>query len=324
MDLRQLRYFAAVLEEGSFTRAARRENVSQPSLSVQVAELEAALNVRLFERHARGVAPTSAGKRLHARAVAILRMVDETVQEIAVPTGTISGAVRVGLPQLLSRSVLTPLLTGFTAAFPAVDVQLVESYSGTLTAMVMGQELDFAVVTRPPEPLPLRLERFFHARFVLASGPALGLAPFAPVDLRRMPPLKLVVPSGTHSTRTLINELLRMQDVAVARLMEIDGLLGTLDLVSFSDWVSIVPLVAIADEVRLSRVTYSPIVGETLGIDYYAAHVVSRALSLPARRFYDMLRTELARVVGESEKMFAVTPGSGSAARRSAGGSRSR
>jgi DNA-binding transcriptional LysR family regulator len=304
MDLRQLRYFVAVHEEGSFTRAARRENVSQPSLSVQVAELEAALNVRLFDRHPRGTAPTSAGKRLYDRAIRILRLVGETVQEIAQPAGAISGAVRVGLPQLLSRSVLTPLLTGFAASFPAVDVQLVESYSGTLTGMVMAHELDFAVVTRPPEPLPLRLERFFHARFVLATGPAHGLRPFAPVDLRQLPPLKLVVPSATHSTRTLIDDLLRMQDVPVARLMEIDGLLGTLDLVSGSDWVSIVPLVAIEDEVRLSRVTYSPIVGERLGIDYYAAHVVSAALTLPAQRFHAMLRTELARVVAESELLF--------------------
>ncbi len=304
MDLRQLRYFVAVYEEGSFTGAARRENVSQPSLSVQMADLEATLNVALFDRHARGVAPTTAGKRLYNRCITILRTVNETVQELTEPVGTLSGRVRVGLPQLLSRSVLTPLLTKFTTAFPAVDVQLVESYSGTLTTMVMAQELDFAVVTRPPDPLPLRLERLFHARFVLASGPAHGLTPFEPCDLRRITPLKLVVPSSTHSTRGLINDLLRMQDISVSRLMEIDGLLGTLDLVSNSDWVSIVPLVAIIDEVRLSQVTYTPIIGEELGIDYFAAHIVSTSLTIPAQRFLGILRTELAAVAAASETIF--------------------
>ena len=78
MDLRQLEQFVAVYEEGSFSRAARRENCTQPGLSVQIRNLEEQLGVELFTRTARGVDPTVAGKRFYTKSLAILNAVEDT------------------------------------------------------------------------------------------------------------------------------------------------------------------------------------------------------------------------------------------------------
>lgn len=82
MDLKQLEYFLAVFEEGSFSKPAARINSTQPSISVQIAALEQALNAKLFERHARGIKPTTAGKKLHQHAIRIRHDVNHAANEI--------------------------------------------------------------------------------------------------------------------------------------------------------------------------------------------------------------------------------------------------
>ena len=72
MELRQLRYFVAVARQGNFNRAARQLNIAQPALSRQVQQLEEALGIQLFDRHARGAALTSGGQRLLVRAERLL------------------------------------------------------------------------------------------------------------------------------------------------------------------------------------------------------------------------------------------------------------
>src|SRR4029079_13639663 len=97
MELRHLRYFVAIAEEGSFTRAAERLWVAQPGLSTQVRRLESELGVRLLERHSRGVDLTGAGELFLERARAVLAAAD-----VALSTGRdlgegLVGSVRVGI-----------------------------------------------------------------------------------------------------------------------------------------------------------------------------------------------------------------------------------
>src|SRR5262249_22280989 len=145
MDLRHLRYFVAIAEEGSFTRAAERLWIAQPGLSTQIRRLESELGIRLFERHTRGVELTDAGQLFLERARAAL-----AAAEIARSTGEdlgtgLVGTIRLGIATEARTPLVTDLLAGFAGDRPAVEITVFESYSGTLLRDLRDGRLDAVV-----------------------------------------------------------------------------------------------------------------------------------------------------------------------------------
>src|SRR5690348_6641897 len=132
LNVRQLRAFVGVYEEGSFSKAARRLNATQSGLSMQNQSLEQQVGLTLFERSPRGVTPTFAGRRLYELALGVLRRLDEVDAEIRVLSSGVSGDIRIGLMPTFTRGVLAPALAGFLAEYPKVRVSVVEAYSAAL------------------------------------------------------------------------------------------------------------------------------------------------------------------------------------------------
>src|SRR4051812_18807131 len=110
VSLRQLQYVAAVAEERSFRRAAERCHVSQPSLSAQLAALEEALGVRLFERDRRGVLPTRAGEELLERARRVLVEADDLVEAARRLGDPLAGLLRIGVIPTISPYLLPEIV----------------------------------------------------------------------------------------------------------------------------------------------------------------------------------------------------------------------
>src|SRR5262245_50157298 len=146
LDLRQIQYFLCLYEEGSFTRAARRLNVVQPALSMQIGRLERRLGIKLFERTSRGVAATPAGDstyRLYQPILLDLRNASQLMMELS---GKVSGKIAVGIIPSVTNAVLADVLSRFGATFPDVDIRIDEAYSGILIDWVVAGDLDIAVV----------------------------------------------------------------------------------------------------------------------------------------------------------------------------------
>ena len=101
MNLRQLKYFVGVIEAGNMTRAAEQLHVAQTALGMHIRQLEEDLGVALLVRHSRGVEPTKAGSLLHARAIAILKLVEETRNEVKSCERENSEAIRLGITPAL-------------------------------------------------------------------------------------------------------------------------------------------------------------------------------------------------------------------------------
>ena len=101
MNLRQLRYFVSVVEAGNMTRAADQLHVAQTALGMQIRQIEEDLGVALLVRHSRGVEPTKAGSMLHARALTILKLVEETRKEVSACERDESEAIRLGITPAL-------------------------------------------------------------------------------------------------------------------------------------------------------------------------------------------------------------------------------
>jgi DNA-binding transcriptional LysR family regulator len=132
MELRHLRYFVAIAEERSFTRAAERLWVAQPGLSTQVRRLETELGVRLFERHTRGVDLTQAGELFLDRARAALAAADAASSTGSDLRGGVAGTLRVGIATPTRWSGTAALLERFAQERDGVELTVLEAYGGTL------------------------------------------------------------------------------------------------------------------------------------------------------------------------------------------------
>ena len=145
MELRHLRYFVAIAEEHSISRAAERLWVAQPGLSAQIRGLEKELGVKLFERHARGVELTNSGEILVERARVALAAADEVRAVGGDLASGLVGAIRLGIATVPEYDLVPSLLEHFAATRPDVEVTTVESFGGTLLRDLRDGRLDAMV-----------------------------------------------------------------------------------------------------------------------------------------------------------------------------------
>ena len=201
IPLRQIRAVIAVCEEGSFTRAAARENATQSGISQHVSALEASLGVKLFERTPGGVRPTPAGLRYYKSCVAAVGALEHAAEEARSFVGQVTGDLRIGLMPTFTRAVVAPVLEDFVPRCPEVRLHIVEGYSAMLTQMVLDDELDFAVVPAFEGAIGLQSRLLVRDREMLISGPRSPFAPLAPLRLSNCKPLKLVIPGPGNIRR---------------------------------------------------------------------------------------------------------------------------
>lgn len=149
MQIHQLRYFCAVARVRSFTRAAQRERLAQPSLSQQVRKLEDELGTKLFDRLGRSVRLTSFGEIFLPRAQAILRQVADAKQEIEDMAGVERGRLVVGAIPTVAPYLLPECLANFGRKFPQIQVSVVEELTADLLQRIQDGVIDLAVLVLP-------------------------------------------------------------------------------------------------------------------------------------------------------------------------------
>ncbi len=144
--LRQLQYFVAVAEHGSVSHAAQALSISQSAVTEAVKDLEADLGVRLFDRHARGLAITHKGHQFLRHAAAILAGVSSARRALADEAEAVTGRLDLGVTSLTAGYVLSDLLARFRRANPGVEVGAIEESGEYLEHLLIGGELDVAVM----------------------------------------------------------------------------------------------------------------------------------------------------------------------------------
>ncbi|MFZ6638471.1 LysR substrate-binding domain-containing protein [Undibacterium sp. TC4M20W] len=146
MELRQLRYFVAIVDHGSLSRAARVLHIVQPALTQQLQQLEEELGATLLHRSAQGMQATDAGKIFYEHALAILKQVSDARSAVAQSTDKPSGTVALGIPQSASGALAFPLLKAVRAAYPDIVFQLTEELTGNLTEQLRSGRLNLAIL----------------------------------------------------------------------------------------------------------------------------------------------------------------------------------
>lgn len=144
--LKQIRYFVSVAEFGSVSRASVELSISQSAVTEAVKELEARLGVKLFDRHHRGLETTHHGHIFLRHAKSILADVANAEKSLSAAADTVQGALNIGVTTLTAGYVLSDILSRFRRAWPSVEVSAIEDTAEYLEHLLIGGELDVAVM----------------------------------------------------------------------------------------------------------------------------------------------------------------------------------
>jgi DNA-binding transcriptional LysR family regulator len=181
MELRHLRYFVAIAEERSFTRAAERLWVAQPGLSTQMRRLEAELGVKLFERHTRGVDLTPAGELFLERARVAVAAADTAGATGRDLEAGVVGSIRLGIASGAQWRPASELLRRFNRERPGVELAVLEAYGGTLWRDLRDGRLDALLAPTGHASADLRTFELGSEPWVVLIGAGHRLAGIGPV-----------------------------------------------------------------------------------------------------------------------------------------------
>jgi len=257
MDLRQLRYFVAIVEQGSFSKAAVALNIAQPALSLHVRNMEADLGTSLLFRSPQGVVPTEAGEILVRHARTIIDQFSIADEEIRGHQSEPAGEVRLGLPGTISQIVSVPLIIAARARFPKVKLRIAEAMSGFVLEWIRDARVDLAVLYTPIEDRALRSDSILTEDLWLLgpTTPMQGVKPplQAAVAYRQVSQLPLILPSISHGLRELLDAEATRQKLTLNTVIEVDSYANIKELVEAGMGYSILPYNAIAREVQDGR-----------------------------------------------------------------------
>jgi DNA-binding transcriptional LysR family regulator len=297
MDIRALRYFAAVAETGHMTRAAEQLGIQQPPLSQQIKSLERELGVLLFRRHPRGVALTDAGRLFQAEALRMLQDMDAMKQRMArVATGQ-AGMLAVGFTSSAAAHRFMPeALRAFRRAYPSVELQLREDNAAELTEALAAGRLHCGLLRVPvarPEGLvfetllrePVWVAMPSDHRFALGRNKASRALPLARLCEEG---IILVRRPGAPGLYADLLALCHAKGLRPRVVAEVDRMMTNLNLVAAGVGLSVVP--ASMTGVHAHAIAYARLAdGGQLDAPLT---LVSRADedNLPARHFAALLR----------------------------------
>ena len=187
MELRHLRYFVAVAEGENVSRAALKLHVSQPGISRQIQDLEDEIGFQLFERSAKSLKLTAAGKVFLAEATSVLQHADDAVKKARAVSGGTNGEIHVGYAPSLTVQILPPMLRTFQREFPHVRVTLHDLSSEEILAQLGNKKLQVALTVRPPAKMLRGLSFKEIARYamVVAVAPSHPLAKLKAITLKQ-------------------------------------------------------------------------------------------------------------------------------------------
>jgi LysR family hydrogen peroxide-inducible transcriptional activator len=249
ITLRQLRYFVAVARHRHFGRAAQECAVSQPALSVQIRELEAALGAPVLARERSGVTLTDLGREVERRARVILAETRDLVDVARHGADVLAGPLRLGVIPSIAPYVLPDFLPRLHADYPGLDLVLREAQTRHLVDALDEGSLDVALLSLPVEAPRLDSLRLFEECFLLLSPAArpVGSEPRQPMDI---PGDDLLLLEDGHCMRDQTLTYCRTPDTALRRRYGATSLATIVQMVANGHGCTLLPEMSVAVELR--------------------------------------------------------------------------
>ncbi len=300
VDLRQLRYFVAIAECGSFSKAAQRLHIAQPALSQHVRNMETDLGVELLFRTPQGVRPTEAGDTLLRHARIMLGQMEVAREAVRGQQSEPEGEVRFGLPGTISQMLCVPLITAARRRYPKVKLRVAEAMSGFVLDWLREGKIDLGVLYRTVT------DKGLEARHILSEdlcllGPVAPMGaphpPKGPVPFSVVAGLTLILPSPGHGLRDLVEERAAGEGVRLSTVIDLDTYGQIKLLVEGGLGYAILPTAAVQQEVADQRLVTWPLGVPVLTRDLHVVRPSDRPLSHAVRVIEDLARTTLIDLV---------------------------
>ncbi len=303
INLHQLKIFHTVARTGSFSRAAAELLISQPSVSIQVGELERQFGIELFEQAGKTVRLTEAGRILDDYAGRILALIEETRRAIDEVKGLRRGRIVIGATPTPGTYLVPPLLGRLKAQYPHLEVALRIAGHRQVQEMVLQDELHLGVVawkiTFPDlEAVPLLTDEM-----VLVVAPSHRFAALPAVDIAELSGEPFILREHGSGNREVIDDALHRAGVHIRPALTLEGAEMVKHAVAADLGVSILSRIAVDLEVAAGRLRIVPIRGLR----------IERAISLVYRKDRRLPRVALAFI-----EMAAPRPASGAPAEQGA------
>ncbi|SEF31287.1 LysR family transcriptional regulator [Variovorax sp. NFACC27] len=316
MDLRALRYFIAVLEAGSLSRAAASLYVAQPALTAQIKKLESELGAQLFERSHVGVTPTSAGTALYHDARRLLSDAAALKERFQRPSAGLEGSVTLAIPSLLSSLLLGPVLKQLRQRHPLVRVFVLDDLSLMVKKTMLERRAEVGIMVDTPALEgtvcePLARESIFLCGFDVdgIAAPLLKRRRATPkaghrhrdeITFARAARLPLVLQSRRFSIRQAVEQAASEQGIELNVAYEHDSARVIRSLYQAGAGFTFTPACALEDSPRAdphwvcARVTQPQLLRS-----YTLATLANRPADPVVQALIDVLREEIARMAGD-------------------------
>lgn len=252
MDIKQMEYFLCLVQEGNVTRAARRLNIVQPALSMQIAKLETFFGKKLFYRSAHGVALTPAGERLAELGSGLIQKAENLKQEMDRLDGTISGRVSIGMITSAAQSTLAASSAKIAARYPNIQLLVCEGYTDTLLDWVNAGQLDIAIINMPPAKIALPVHHIVEEGMMFAQQPS-GTPPPENFSFRSLRDMDIVIPSRRHGLRRILDAMAAKVEITLKPRLEIDTLSAICEVVATTELVTVLPGIALHPSLNANR-----------------------------------------------------------------------
>lgn len=248
MDIRQLKYFMAIAEEGQISRAAKRLHIAQPPLSLQLKLLEQDLGVQLIERNTKSLRLTKAGHALYQRAEQIMGLVNTTVKEIREFDEGLRGTLAIGSPPGIGHLYMPPRIADFHAKYPEVNFQWREGNTYRVLELLNLHVIEVGIVRLPVDENVYDLIPLLTEPWVAVTKKMEGVKQAKRITLPELArqPLLLMHRQQGILCHDMVWDELRAAGVTPTVFCESDNVMALLTLVELGMGAAIVPRSAAA------------------------------------------------------------------------------
>ena len=291
MEIHQLTYFVAVAETGSFSRAAERCNIAQPSLSQQIQKLEQELGEPLFDRLTRRVVLTDAGRSLLPRATTILAELQDIKHSMSQETDSSRGMLSVGFIPTMAPFVLPKVIQRFSKEFPQARLAVHEDLTESLVRELVDGKLDVGITSAPIHNKLIRTQELLTEPLWVASSKKHDIITSADIHIKELDDFPFIALSEMHCLGEQVQSFCYQQHLELKIVCHTSQLATVQNCVALGLGISLVPRALAMSDIS-KQVVYRELSDATPQRKIAAATHVERTQSFLARKFIEMVREE--------------------------------
>ena len=224
MDFHQFKYVMAVAEEKSFSKAAQKLFISQPSLSQYIMRLEQHLGLKLFDRTTNPLRLTYAGEKYIEASKNILNLNNQLEEQLGDIAGSNKGCIKIGIPVPTERYILPSVLPEFYKRYPNVEIAIEEYSAIELEEMLIAGEVDFAVIHLPIQNKKIVYESLADEKVFLVAPPKYQIEKGQKFDFRCLQNEKFILSKPGHRMRVVADKIFKQAEFKPDVIFEIRNL----------------------------------------------------------------------------------------------------